>query len=254
MLNITRQQKIYNLIKDRGSASVSELQELFGVSEMTIRRDLKTLDGEGIITRVHGGAAVSHLPGETLFSDRVVVNKELKCAIAETAVSKIEQNDSIFIDGSTTCSELADILPEDMNITVCTNSLEAIIKLRRKNGISILSLGGDLAGDGNTFDGLMTSEAAEKIVVDKCFISGASFTEKGAFNAGMVGTAVKKIMLGNSRKGYLLADSTKYKGRGMIELCKWPDIDVFICDNLLPETFKPNFMSLGIEIIFAQVK
>jgi len=254
MLNITRQQKIYSLLKSRGSASVSELQELFGVSEMTIRRDLKTLDDEGIITRVHGGAAISSLSVETSFSDRVVVNRELKCEIAKIAVSEIEQNDSVFIDGSTTCSELADILPENMNITVCTNSLEAIIKLRRKNGISILSLGGDLAGDGNTFDGLMTSEAAEKIVIDKCFISGASFAEKGAFNAGMVGTAVKKIMLENSRRGYLLADSTKYKGRGMIELCKWSDIDVFICDSLLPEDVRTNFMNSGIKILFAQIK
>ena len=253
MLNITRQQKIYSLLKSKGSASISELRGMFGVSEMTIRRDLKTLDKEGVITRVHGGAAINLSSDETLFSDRAVVNSGLKRAIAQAAVSEIELNDSIFIDGSTTCSELADILPENMNITVCTNNLEAVIKLRRKRGISILLLGGDLAADGNTLDGLMTSEAAEKIVVDKCFISGASYSEKGVFNAGMVGTAVKKIMLENTRRGYILADSTKYRGRGMIELCKWGDIDVFISDALMPENIRVNFMGLGIQTVFAEV-
>ena len=253
MLNIERHQRICSVLKSKGSVTVSELQEMLRVSEMTIRRDLKTLSEEGFIKRVHGGATYSPNDMETPFVERSVVNIELKQAIAEFALHEIERNDSIFIDASTTCSELAEILPEDMDLTVFTNSLEAIIKLRRKTRMSVLTFGGGLAEDGNTFDGLMTNENAEKITVNKCFISASGFIEKGVLNPGMIGTAIKKILLRNSRRNYLLADSTKYDGMGIIELCKWPEIDVFICDDRLPKELQAKFANLVKETHFVIV-
>ena len=254
MLYVTRHQQIYTMIKNKGSVTVAELQESFGVSLMTIRRDLKVLSDSGLIKRVHGGAALSKMGDETLFIERTVVNSDLKQAITKYAVSQIEMSDTIYIDGSTTCSELADLLPEDFGITVVTNSLEAINKLHGRKRISILSLGGDLASDGNTFDGMMAIENAEKIFVDKCFISGSGFTERAVLNSGMIGTSIKKVMLKKSRKRYLLADSTKYNGKGIIELCKWTDIDEFISDDLLPDEIKGKFVNAGLHTHFVPVK
>ena len=253
MLNITRHQRICNMVQNKGNVTVSELQAVLGVSEMTIRRDLNTLSQEGLIMRVHGGAALRPVSLETPFYERVVVNSHLKRAITRYAVTRIEAGDILFIDGSTTCSELADMLPENMDITVITNSLEAVQKLRKKARIYILSLGGDLAKDGNTFDGMMTLDNAEKIVVKKCFISGSGFSERGVLNAGMVGTAIKKVMLRNAREKFLLADSTKHEGPGLIKICEWNDIDVFICDNLLPADLQKIYSSVCLDAHFVKV-
>ena len=97
MLNIERHQRICNVLKSRGNVSVTELQEMLGVSEVTIRRDLKLLSTDGFIKRVHGGATYCSSDMETLFTERSIVNIELKRAIAKYALQEIEQNDSIFI-------------------------------------------------------------------------------------------------------------------------------------------------------------
>jgi len=99
----------------------------------------------------------------------------------------------------------------------------------------------------------MAVENAEKIIVDKCFISASGFTETEILNAGMVGTQVKKAMIRNSRKTFLLADSTKYSGSGVIKVCKWEDVDAFICDALLPDNLKYRFENLVAETYFVEV-
>ena len=255
MLNIARKQKIYELIRKKGSVSVSELQKKLNVSDMTIRRDLAYMKNEGMIVRVHGGATVVGIlsPGELTFQDRTTINRELKLEIAKFAISLINVNDTVSLDGSTTCAELAEILPSDMNLTVFTNSLDVINKLRWKQGISVASFGGQLAPDGNTFDGIVAVENAERIWVDKCFFSGASFNASGVLNAGIVGTAVKKQMLKNSRMKCLLADSSKFNGPGVMELCKWPGLDVFITDSLFPEESRAIFSAFEMKTYFVDV-
>jgi len=255
MLNIARQQKIYEMIRKKGSISVSELQKKLNVSDMTIRRDLAYMKNEGMIVRVHGGATIAGIlsPGELTFQDRRTLNRELKLEIAKHAASLINVNDTIFVDGSTTCAELAGILPQNMNLTVFTNSLDVINKLRWRQGVTVVSFGGQLAPDGNTFDGIVAVENAERIWVDKCFFSGASFNTDGVLNSGIVGTAVKKQMLKNSRLKCLVADSSKYNGSGVMELCKWPSLDVFITDSLLPEEGRSIFTTLETETHFVEM-
>lgn len=233
MLNVTRRHIIYDYIKSKGNVTVSELQKKLDVSDMTIRRDLSAMESEGLLKRVHGGATVAEIlsTNESTFLNRTVLNQELKIKIARCALDLIQKDDTVFIDASSTCSELANLIQPDMNITVFTNSFDVINKLRKKAGVNVISLGGQLAADDNTFDGLIAVETAERIRVNKCFFSGASFQINGVYNAGIVGTAIKKMMIKNARTKFLIADSTKYNGPGVMELCKWQDIDVFITDS-----------------------
>lgn len=248
MLNAVRQQKILDIVKEKGNATVTRLQQELGVSEMTIRRDLGEMKKNGILRRVYGGAVLPDPDNELSFGDRLVQNRNLKVAIARYAATKIQFGNSIFLDGGTTCSEFADILPEDMNIVVFTNSLEVLNKIRTKKGIIIVSLGGELAFDGNTFDGVVAIENAEKINVDICFFSGSGFNPRGVLNPGMVGTIVKRSMIKNSRFKCLLADSTKFGGHGVIELCRWTDINMLVSDDKLPDNMVNELKSNGVEI------
>lgn len=252
MLHVVRQQKILDIVKETGNATVAKLQKELAVSEMTIRRDLGEMEKNGILRRVYGGAVLPEQDNELCFGDRLVQNRNLKVAIARYAATKIEYGNSIFLDGGTTCSEFTDILPEDMHIVVFTNSLEVLNKIRTKKGITIVSLGGELAFDGNTFDGVVAIENAEKINVDICFFSGSGFNSRGVLNPGMVGTIVKRSMIKNSRFKCLLADSTKFSGHGVIELCRWADINMLISDNKLPENMVNALKSSGIEVMLVE--
>lgn len=250
MLKKVRQQKIAEILKANGNIKVSEIQALLNVSEMTIRRDLNELESSGILNRVYGGAFISEniTEEEPMFSERKVINLDYKTSIAKYAVTLIKPGQSIFLDGGSTCSKLAEILPKNLNITVFTNNLEVIIGLRNYSGINLISLGGQLALDGNTFDGALAVENAELLSVDLCFFSGRGFSVTGISNKGLIGTMVKKAIIKNSNHCYLLADSTKYNQSGVITLCKWDKVDMLITDSNLPADAQELLKSHGVNI------
>ena len=233
MLRDARLQKITEILNSNGNAKVSELQAALDVSEMTIRRDLKELENTGVINRVYGGALSLKMSNEQeqTFKDRIVANINLKSAIAAHAVTLLSSGSFIFIDASSTCSELASRLPENLNLTVVTNSIEVLMLLRGKKSIQLISLGGELSWDKNTFDGALAIDNAELLSVDICFFSGAGFSAGGIANSGMIGTMLKRTMINKSKQNYFLADSTKFGRNGIITFCKWDKVDLMITDS-----------------------
>ena len=252
MLNATRQSLIYEYIKQHTEVGVADLIKKFQVADMTIRRDLSKLQDMGLIRRVHGGAVLvdtSHR--ESTFTVRSIANLESKRRIAEKAVEFISEGSSLFIDGSTTCSELAKILPDGKNLTIFTNSLAFINEMKSEKKLdNLVLLGGELSKDENTFDGTFALELASKIYVDCMFFSCSGFSQNGISNAGLIGTQVKKIILNNSKKHVLLADSSKYDNQGLYMLCKMDEIQVLITDKGLRHEAHDE-LSKSVELILA---
>jgi len=248
-----RQSQIYEMLRVKKNAKVIELMERFGVTDMTIRRDLAQLESIGLIERFHGGATiVGDLHHESAFSLRLVENYEKKAAIGKKALEFITEGMSLFIDGSTTCNELVKILPTDKRLTVFTNSVEALIQLRAKRDmIDIFLIGGELAKDNNTLDGYIAVETVQKIYVDACFISCGGFSVEGITNTGVIGTQIKKIVLSNGGKKYLLADSTKYNRRGLYLLGGWQSIDNLITDNHIGREAIAELSEIGVNVTVA---
>jgi DeoR/GlpR family transcriptional regulator of sugar metabolism len=234
---------------------VAELKARLKVSDMTIRRDLWKLESRGLVKRVHGGAVAIINPIETEknFFLREVENQGLKKRIAACAVTLLHNGDSIFLDGGTTCHELSRQLPEELNLTVVTNSLAVAIELRRRSRHKVILLGGELEEDGNTVGSVMALENARKLSVGYCFFSAAGFTEELITNPGMIGTDVKRQMINNSRQRILLADSTKYNCRGLIELCRWDQINLLVTDSQLSDQFRKLINSFGVQIQIADI-
>lgn len=250
----SRQNQILEYLKLKKSARVTEMADHFNVTNMTIRRDLTLLEKNGLVKRSHGGAVpvVNNNVEETNFSTRSIKNLRQKQAISQKAVSLISDHTSIYIDGSTTCSELVKLLPNNMRLTVFTDSVAALIELRdRHEQISIFLIGGELAADNNTLDGYIAVNIIQKICVDMCFISCAGFTAEGITNAGLIGTSVKKIILKNSKRRILLADSSKYDSRYLYMLSRWQDIDILISDSGLDGTAREKLEQQNINILIA---
>ena len=233
----TRKRVIFDLLGQRGTVTIAELKSTLGVSDMTVRRDIKMMAEEGLLRRVHGGAvAIEEQYEDTSFLSRQVEELERKQAIASRAMEFLNGGESIYLDGSTTCGELAKLLATtDKSFLVVTDSLYVILELNNKKNIELLVLGGVLDKDGNTFDGILSVDNARKVMVDRCFFSAKGFSTDYISNAVMTGSQVKQLMIHQAHKCFLLADSTKFGKRGVIKLCDWEDVDVLVSDDALDQ-------------------
>jgi DeoR family fructose operon transcriptional repressor len=232
LLNEARQNSVYELVRQRGSVRVTELEELLHVSDMTIRRDLGDLARKGLIRRVHGGAMlVEGARTEQTFVARQVEELERKAAIARLAATLLKGGETIYLDAGTTCHELAKRLTNDMDLKVVTDSLAILRELLNRKNLEVTILGGTLEKDENALGGPLAQANAEKLAVDCCFFSARGFTRDRITNPGMIGTTIKKTMIRHASKVILLADSTKFNQRGFIEICRWKEVDVLVTDS-----------------------
>ena len=131
MNQVLRQKQMSELIAQRGECSIEELMERFGVSGMTVRRDLQSLADQGKVIRTHGGAAMAErISFEFEFLNRVRENQAAKEAIAAAAVVQIKDGESVMLDSGTTTLELAKRLRGRQRLTVITSSLPIAAQLQ----------------------------------------------------------------------------------------------------------------------------
>ena len=216
---------------------------------MTIRRDLNELVNAKLVERTYGQVKVKYGDSvESIFAQREVENLCTKQQIAQTAFDCLCDVESIFIDGSSTCNELAKMLPDIKRLTVFTNSVASLHILSQMNWVSTFVIGGFLASDANTLDGDVSINVAKNIFVDAAFISCSGFSVDGFVNDGLSGTHLKKIMLKNSERRYLLVDHSKFNKRGTFLLGGWDKIDMIITDKALPKRDADAIERQGVKI------
>lgn len=218
-----RHQTILARVRSGGVARVSELAGELGVTEETIRRDLKALAGRGDVERVHGGAiappkASAGVPepgSEPPFAQRHAAHAAAKRAIAAAAARTVEPGQVIALDSSTTACRLALLLP-DGPLTVVTNSLVACSLLAGKPRVEVICTGGTLDPEASAFFGLATTEALGKLRVDRLFFScrgvdlGAGEDPgRGLSETNDRHAALKLALLGSARAATLLVDTSK---------------------------------------------
>ncbi|RBS93452.1 DeoR/GlpR family DNA-binding transcription regulator [Enterococcus faecium] len=141
MLKLERHQKILDLLNAEQKVIASDLSQRFNVSEDTIRRDLKDLDSQGLLKRVHSGA-LRVGPPITNFNYRETVASEQKTALAHKALPFLNEESVIIIDGSTTNLALAKEIPQDFRATIITNSPPIAIALAQHPNLEIINIGG----------------------------------------------------------------------------------------------------------------
>ena len=169
MLQQERHNKILDLLCQQGRVYATELSQALAVSEDTIRRDLKQLDEDKLLRRVHGGA----LPLQeesTAYRERQGEVDPLKKRIALAAIKFIKPNQTILIDSGTTCLQLAIHLPTHFNFTVVTPSPLVASKLMYHDNIELILLGGKILKSAVMALGATTNAMLRKIQFDSCFL------------------------------------------------------------------------------------
>jgi DeoR/GlpR family transcriptional regulator of sugar metabolism len=156
----------------------NELSEKLGVSEDTIRRDLKELSDHNKILKVHGGAMASNRFIPFSHQDREVHAQVEKVSIVKKAMSLIRKNQVILMDGGTTNLEFARLLPENLKLTVITNSIPLSLQLTQQPNVEIFFLGGKVVKNAQVTVGIEVIESLRDIRADLCFLGTRSIDPK----------------------------------------------------------------------------
>ncbi len=236
MLSVTRKQKIKDLILERKSATVTELSRMFSVTDETIRRDLRSLEEDGVLMRSYGGAFVQSGVKNLIDSSiRSTVYIEEKSFIAEKCKHIIQNGDVIFLDNSTTTFFIAKVIQE-MRITIVTNSLPIINLLSKNDNIRLICIGGFYSDKELAFYGSKAQKALEEYYVDKAFFSCRSLSlDHGVTDSNDDWAQMRKTIIERSKERYLVADYSKFNQTSFINICGFDHLDAIFTDRPLSQ-------------------
>lgn len=256
MLKIDRTRIIEDKIKKNGSILISNLSKDLDCSEETIRRDLALLEKEGKLIRVHGGAYISEdfekgVPiqiREFLFSD-------VKNSMAQVALTNfVKENDSIFIDNSTTCLALGKlILESEIKVTIITNSFK-LCKLSESNpkNAKIICTGGRLRHHHGSFEGCEAIESIKNYYVDSCFLSPPAIDlEFGLLDNSRDSGLIRHLFIEHSKKRYLIADHTKFFDKADVIISNINKLDAIITDSPLNSKWEETAKNNSLDIFYS---
>jgi DeoR/GlpR family transcriptional regulator of sugar metabolism len=234
MLAGQRQHLIAEEIRRRGAVRVSELTELLGVSDMTIRRDLDVLAGSGLVDKVHGGATVrrslsTHEPGFEPKSRRQFAEKE---AIAQAASALVEPGQAIAVSAGTTTWRLAHHLTHVPDLTVVTNSMQVANVLHRqaRPDLTVVLIGGERTPS-DALVGPIAVTALRSLHVDMLFMGVHGMAEDSGFTTpNLLEAETNKALIGSAEQLVVVVDHTKWDVRGLSCFAKLPDADILVSD------------------------
>jgi len=252
-----RQRQIVEIIRLSGSVIVADLCNRLNVSEMTIRRDLRNLDREGLLRRVHGGA-VSNLGRsyEPPYKIRMTRQAEIKKAIGRKAAELIVDGDSIALDVGTTTFEIACALQGKRNLTIITASLpianEIVSNLSLTSDIRLVLTGGIVRSGELSMIGHIAEQTYSNLHVDKAFIGvGGISLEGGLTEYNLEDTLVKRSLIQNAHQRIVVADSSKIGRTTFTTITQLSMVNTIITDSDIPGEIKKSLQGKGIEILIA---
>ena len=208
MLKSERKQFILEKVLKEKFVSLETLVQELGTSESTVRRDLDELEAESKLRRVHGGAESLHfLQEEESNKEKSIKNIQEKMLVAKKAASLISNDDVVFVDAGTTNELLLGYLSQD-NLTVVTNSIHHAAKLVDKN-IQTIIIGGHVKKSTDASIGAVAYEQIKQLNFDKAFLGINGIDEEFLTTPDMEEAVIKKTVIENARKSYIVTDSSK---------------------------------------------
>jgi len=238
VLKDNRIKQILSLLKQNGEVQINSLCRLFGVTEITIRRDLDDLAGKNLLIRTHGGAVLADedVLVEMPFEKRYAKNSAAKESIAREAFKHISNGMKIALDSGTTTYFLARMIPNTYRIAVLTNALSIATELNSRINVDVTLIGGDLRKNTLACTGDFSLEMIKKYCVDIVFIGASGIDDNGKLYTSNVAQAnVKSTMISIARKKVLLADSTKFNNPDYVNFASVEDLDYVFTDESAPQ-------------------
>lgn len=232
MIPSRRQEYILELIRERKAVSVAQLSEELFVNEATLRRDLNVLAKGGAVTRTYGGAVLNEgLDSEIPFFVRETSRSDAKKQIGESAAEFVRDGDTVFLDSSSTTAFVIPRLASKRGLRIVTNGAKAVLMLSKLTNCEIYCIGGKLRENSLSFVGGETLQELKNYHFDACFFSCRGIDLRhGLTDSNMDEARIRRLLIENSKKSYLLADNSKLNIVSFYTIAPLGAVDALITD------------------------
>lgn len=251
VMNI-RRNEIVTLVNQKGKVSFQELKDHFpNVSDMTLRTDLKCLDQERLLIRVHGGAkSLEAISGnDDYLSRRFLKNTEEKKIIAQKSIALLQENKTIFIDSGSTTTYLSRLFPNQKNI-IYTSGLTCATELAKLTAPKVCITGGVINHNSLSVNGFQGIDYLKNINFDIAFIGVTRYSHKTGFTCESAEDAeLKRAVISKANTVIVLMDSSKVNINGTYTICDLKEVDTVVSDSKLPIEFIEKCKLEGVEVI-----
>jgi DeoR/GlpR family transcriptional regulator of sugar metabolism len=249
MLKEERFQLILNKLSEDQKVTLKSLSKQLKVSEYTVRRDLKELTDQGLLKAVRGGA-VPHSPTPHHFADRMHYQSDVKKIIAAKAAGLLQNGQVVAFDGGTTALAIASILPQDLQITVVTNSFPVADVLESHPNIEVLFAGGRLYKSAFSTIGHDAIRFFQNIRADLYFMGICSIHPTiGVTTINYEEAEVKKAIVDVSKQVVALTPHERINTAEAFFICPATTVDIIITDEEGREVTEKHFKDSGIEVM-----
>jgi len=247
-----RQRAITDVVLAEGSVRIEQLAERFGISLMTVHRDLDELESRGVLRKSRGVAtATSTSLVESSGAYRASRQLAEKEALAVAAMEFVEPGQALFLDDSTTVMHMARLLPHKAPITVITNFLTVINELSDERDVSLIALGGEYHKWCSAFMGRVTIEAIAGLRADLFLMSTAAVVDDVAFHQASLTADTKKAMFAAAGRRVLLVDHTKFERRALHAVVPLSQFDAVIVDAATEPGHLRRLRDKGVHVVVA---
>ena len=243
---------ITEAVMAEGTMRIEDLTERFGISLMTVHRDLDELVSRGLLRKTRG--IVSAAPTSLIEASDVYRSSRQsaeKNAVALAALRFVEPGQAIFFDDSTTVLQMVPHLAGKAPLTVITNSLGLMNEVKGVRDITLLALGGQYHAWCNAFMGRMTTVAISRLRADSVILSMAAVTDDIVFHQSPEMIDAKRAMFDSAQTRILLVDHTKFERRALHGFGPLTSFDIVIVDDRIPAPHLDRMRTKGINVVVA---
>ncbi|UFU02879.1 DeoR/GlpR family DNA-binding transcription regulator [Ruania suaedae] len=247
-----RRERLLGLLEREIVLSVRQLTDLLGVSHMTVRRDIATLEAEGRAVSVAGGVrAAGRVRAEPSYAVKAVTDVGLKAAIARQAAAHLRPGATLFLDAGTTVGALVPHLLEVGDLTVVTNDFTTLARLMDTE-IALVHVGGRVESRNRSSVGRLAAATLGSLNVDVAFLSASSWDgARGVTTPSESKIELKQTALRVTSAAVLLADTTKYGTFSVHRVAALEDFDEVITDDGLDDSIRQDLAERGVRLTTA---
>lgn len=236
-----------------GQVDVKVLSEELGVSEVTIRNDLKKLEEKKILIRTRGGAIkTDRVANDVNISDKNSLYFEEKQRIGKAAAELIEEGDTIILDSGSTTMEITKHLSGFKHLTIISNAVNVAIALADMKNTNVIVPGGILRKNSLSLVGSAAEENLQNYFCDKLFLAVDGFHLTHGLSTPNVEEAhLNRKMIGISKRVVVVTDSSKFMKRSLAAICPISKVDIVVTDSgILPKDLT-ELENAGVKVIIA---
>ena len=253
MIADERKQKISDLLKENNTVKVTELSQLFDVSEVTIRNYLADMEKKGLLSRIHGGAVSSYKPYYSMnLTQRIETNQSKKVDIAEKISTMISPNDTIMLNSGTTTLMAFRKFPAKYNLNIVTNSISIALEASSNPNYNVILVGGSVNTKYQFTYGSSAVNHLKNYHADKLILSVDGIDSIHGFTTYYDKEAeIDTTMIEQSDCCIIAADYSKFHHSAFVKISDLSVADYIVTNSSVDRSFLTDFQDLDIEICLA---